>query len=82
MHDLYICFTDPNGENVQDSDKGSFVANGKQIPYTYKTSIEFNNEDKSYSIDWVNPVPFQKGTYNLVLYADGNLMGKSSVTLR
>lgn len=81
MHDVFIRIMDPSGAFIA-GENGRFVADGGELLYTYKTSIEFTNEDKGFSVDWVNSSAFQKGTYSVILYADGYTMGKGSVTLQ
>ena len=82
MHDIYMRIIDPDG-NLLISDNGSmFVADDEELQYTYKTAVEFSNDGKVYTIDWTNPASFQKGTYTVVLYADGYTMGRGSVALR
>ena len=82
MHDVYMRIIDPNG-NLLISDNGSmFMADDEELQYTYKTAVEFANDGKVYSIDWTNPAEFQKGTYTVVLYADGYTMGRGSIVLR
>lgn len=81
MHDIFIRIMDPSGAFIA-GENGRFVADGGELLYTYKTSIEFTNEDKAFSVDWVNPNAFQKGTYSVILYTDGYTMGKGSVTLQ
>ena len=82
MHDIYMRIIDPNG-NLLISDNGSmFIADDEELQYTYKTAVEFSNDGKVYTIDWTNPSEFQKGTYTVVLYADGYTMGRGSVVLR
>ena len=83
MHDIYIRVVDPTGNLITESDSGNFNADGQDLQYTYKSSIEFKNDNTvPYTIDWVNPVAFQKGTYTVLLYADGYTMGKSSFELK
>jgi hypothetical protein len=82
MHDIYMRIVDPSG-NLIVADNGSlFTSDGEELQYTYKTAIEFANDGKVYNLDWTNPSEFQKGTYTIVLYADGYTMGKTSVSLR
>ena len=82
MHDVYMRIIDPNG-NLLISDNGSmFMADDEELQYTYKTAVEFANDGKVYSIDSTNPADFQKGTYTVVLYADGYTMGRGSIVLR
>ena len=82
MHDIYMRIIDPDG-NLLISDNGSmFVADDEELQYTYKTAVEFSNDGKIYSIDWTNPASFQKGTYTVVLYADGYTMGRGTVAIK
>jgi hypothetical protein len=84
LHDIYIRVLDPTGNLITDpKDAGTFSADGQDLQYTYKTSIDFKDDGSGYTIDWVNPVPpFQKGTYTVLLYADGSTMGKTSFSLK
>jgi cell division protein FtsB len=82
MHDIYVRIIDPTGNLITGSDSGPFTADGQDLQFTYKTSIEYKNDGSGYTIDWVNPVPFQKGDYTVILYADGYTMGKSGFSLK
>lgn len=80
-HDIFIRIVDPTG-NFITGDGGSFTSEGQSLQYTYKTSIDFKDDGAGYVITWANPAPFVKGTYTVILYADGYTMGKSSFTLK
>ncbi|TWR30555.1 hypothetical protein FPZ43_06345 [Mucilaginibacter pallidiroseus] len=83
LHDVYLRVIDPTGNLIVQSDSGTFNADSQDLQFTYKTAIDFRDDGSAYTIDWVNPtLPFQKGTYTIILYADGYTMGKSSVTLK
>ena len=83
MHDIYLRVIDPTGNLITESDSGNFNADGQDLQFTYKSSIDFKNDSGvPYTVDWVNPVAFQKGTYTVLLYADGYTMGKSSFDLK
>jgi len=82
LHDIYFRVIDPSGNLIVSTNGGLFTADDEELQFTYKTAIEFANDGKAYSIDWANPAKFQKGTYTVVLYADGYTMGKGAVTLR
>ncbi|MCJ8210630.1 hypothetical protein MUY27_13005 [Mucilaginibacter sp. RS28] len=82
LHDVYVRIIDPAGNLITGTDEGTFTADSQELQYTYKTSIEFKNDDSPYTIDWVNANPFIKGTYTVILYADGFTMGKTSFNLR
>ena len=82
FHDIYLRVIDPTGNLVTSGTTGNFSVNGQDLQYTYKSAIDFKNDGSGYTIDWVNPAEFQKGTYSVLLYADGYQMGKSSFSLR
>ena len=82
MHDVYVRVIDPTGNLITGTDSGTFNADGQDLQFTYKTAIEFKDDGSGYTIDWNNPVAFQKGSYTVLLYADGYTMGKTSFTLK
>lgn len=82
MHTIYIRVLDPTGNLVTQGDSGPFTADSQDMQFTYKTSIDFKDDGVTYDVDWVNPAAFQKGTYTVLLYADGYTMGKTSFTLK
>lgn len=82
MHDIFIRIIDPSGNLIIADGTGLFSADGEEMQFTYRTAIEFANDDKIYDIDWSNPAAFQKGNYTVMLYAGGYTMGRSTVTLK
>jgi hypothetical protein len=82
MHDIYVRIIDPTGNLITAGDSGPFTADGQDLQFTYKTSIDFKNDGSAYTIDWLNPAAFQKGDYTVLLYADGYTMGKSGFSLK
>ncbi len=59
-----------------------FEADGQEMQYSDMITISYNNDDTAYTIEWVNPRPFVKGTYSILLYANGFTMGKAAIALR
>jgi hypothetical protein len=84
LHDIYIRILDPTGNLITDpKDAGTFQSDGQDLQYTYKTSIDFKDDGSGYTIDWINPAPpFVKGTYQVLLYADGGKMGQTTFSLK
>ena len=80
-HDVYVRIMDPEGNFIA-GPGGTFNADGQDMPYTYRQSINFNNDGTGYTIEWENSNPFVKGTYNITLYADGYTMGKTAIMLK
>jgi len=82
MHDIYIRIIDPTGNLITSTDAGTFNADGQDLQFTYKTSIDFKDDGTTYTVDWTNPGAFQKGNYTVMLYADGYTMGKTGFMLK
>jgi DNA repair ATPase RecN len=82
LHDIYMRIVDPTGNLMVMSDSGVFTADGGELQYTYKTSIDYKDDGAPYTIDWTNPDKFVKGTYTVILYADGFTMGKTEFKLK
>ena len=81
-HEVYMRVIDPNGNLRTADDYGFFEVDGRQMQYTYKTTIGFKNDGAAYTINWADARGFQKGTYTVLLYADSAVMGQSSVVLK
>ncbi|KIO76254.1 hypothetical protein TH53_16210 [Pedobacter lusitanus] len=80
-HKIYIRVFDPSGNLIAD-EQNMFEADGQEMQYSDMITISYNNDDTAYTIEWVNPRPFVKGTYAILLYANGFTMGKAAITLR
>ncbi|MHA4893948.1 hypothetical protein ACXZ1K_04290 [Pedobacter sp. PWIIR3] len=80
-HKIYLRIFNPSGNLVAD-ENNMFEADGQEMQFTSSTSISFNDDNTSYKMDWVNPNEFVKGTYDVILYADGYTMGRASIVLR
>lgn len=81
-HDIYVRVIDPTGNLITPASGATFTADGQELQYTYKTSIDYKDDGSGYTIDWVNPNEFKKGAYTIILYADGYTMGKTGITLK
>lgn len=80
-HKIYLRIFDPAGNLIAD-ENNMFEADGQEMQYTSSTSISYNDDNTTYTMDWVNPNKFIKGDYSIILYTDGFTMGKASITLR
>lgn len=80
-HKVYLRVFDPAG-NLIANENNLFQVDGQQMQYSSAIEFSYNDDDTSYKIDWVNPKEFMKGSYAIILYADGQVMGKSQIDLR
>jgi peptidoglycan hydrolase CwlO-like protein len=81
-HDIFIRIFDPVGNLITTNDSGTFSADSQELQYTYKTSIDYKDDGAAYVVDWLYNQPFQKGTYTVILYADGFTMGRTGVKFK
>lgn len=82
-HKVYLRVFDPAGNIITSSaDDNLFEIDGQQMQYSKAIEFAYNDDETVYKMDWVNPKEFIKGTYAIILYADGFIMGKSEITLR
>ncbi|MCX2431948.1 MULTISPECIES: hypothetical protein [unclassified Pedobacter] len=80
-HNIYLRVFDPAGNLLAD-DGDRFEADGQEMQFSHSIYIDYNNDNSSYVIDWKNPKSFMKGIYTVILYTNGNTMGKAQVELR
>lgn len=79
-HQIYLRVFDPAG-NLLANENNMFEADGQEMQYSDMITISFNDDNTAYSMQWVNPKEFVKGTYAIILYADGYVMGKGAIDL-
>lgn len=80
-HNIYLRIFDPAG-NLIANQNDMFEAEGQEMQFTQMITISYNDDDTRYEMEWLNPNEFIKGNYAVILYADGYVMGKSSITLK
>lgn len=78
---IYIRIFDPSG-NLIANETNMFEADGQEMQYSEMISISYNNDNTVYPIEWVNPKPFIKGNYSVILYTNGLSIGKASILLK
>lgn len=78
---FYCRITQPNDELLVKAGSGTFAFEGKQIPYSIRREIEYNGEETPLVMYWPVEESLQSGTYQLRIFADGNLIGSASFSL-
>lgn len=80
-HKIYLRVFDPSG-NLIANETNMFEADGQEMQYSDMITISYNNDETAYNLEWVNPKPFIKGSYSIILYANGFTMGKAAIQLK
>ena len=79
---IFVRVINPKGNLIANSED-LFLVHGEKLQYTFKESINFNNNGQEYQFIWTDDAhKFQKGAYTVLLYADDAIMGRSSVVLK
>lgn len=81
-HTVYLRVFDPAGNLIISNEEDLFEADGQKMQFSSKIQFNYNDDNSSFNIDWLNPKPFSKGIYTIILYTDGFVMGKSQITLK
>jgi hypothetical protein len=80
-HQIFLRIFDPAG-NLIAKPENMFEAEGQEMQYTQMITISFNDDETAYQMEWLSPTALIKGTYSVILYSDGYVMGKSDITLK
>jgi DNA repair exonuclease SbcCD ATPase subunit len=81
-HSVYLRVFDPAGNLIINREEDLFEAEGQKMQFSSKIQFNYTDDNSTVNIDWVNPKKFSKGTYSIILYTDGFVMGRSQLTLR
>jgi hypothetical protein len=80
--DVYIRITRPDGAVIAYSDGDQFDFQGKQIVYSAKRQIEYENKDIDVCIYWDNNNQLAIGDYTVDIFTDGNLIGTTKLSMK
>jgi hypothetical protein len=79
--DIYVRVLGPDGA-VMSTTQETFTANNQSLVYTSRETVDYDNSDKEVEAVWAKGSEFSKGKYNIELYHNGVLIGKSSIELK
>jgi hypothetical protein len=82
--EILLCISDPNGNPVYDVSNGSgtFIYQDKEMFYTAKQDILFDNTNQKIEFLYDKGSDYEKGTYKVDIYAEGNKIGASSFVVK
>lgn len=81
---IYLKILDPQGATLADASLGSgvFQYAGNEQTYTLSKDVAYTNSDQEVSILYNRTQDFQKGTYTIELYAEGQEIGTGTFSIR
>mgnify|MGYP000052299514 CR=1 FL=1 len=82
-HDIYLIILDPADKIETGESSGNFrTADGKDMQYTTRTSINYIRANRDYTLEWPKNAELVPGDYKVIMYGDGYKMGESTFTLK
>lgn len=78
---LYVRIAKP-GNEILSKGNTTFAYEDKEITYSIKKYIEYTGEEQSVTVYWNVEEFLPSGTYNVYIFADGNMIGQNSFTLK
>jgi hypothetical protein len=76
--EIFVRVTTPMGDVLNGG--GSFQYENRQLAYTMKRSIDFSGEETSVTATWPINETLAGGSYNVSIFADGNMIGSRNFT--
>lgn len=77
---LYVIITKPNGTVLGNG--GTFGYENRNLQYSMKKTIEYTGDETPVSMFWNVSETLQEGTYKVSIFADGNMIGSRSFSLK
>ncbi len=81
--EIFVRILDQNGAVVsEDGTSGTVSNDGKEIGYSFKQSVPFENNDQKVDIIYGKSAPYQSGKYSIELYSEGFKIGNGSFQVK
>jgi hypothetical protein len=84
LRTLYMSVVGPDGKVLSGKSSGAIKVNGEDVSYSVTREVEYNQNDTDVCVYYSanDGYEFQKGTYKINLYENGNQIGTSNITLK
>ena len=80
MRTLYLRITTPTGETLTQG--GTFEFENRQLPYSIRKDIEYTGQEQAVSVYWDITQTLSSGEYRIDIFADGQVIGQTRLTLK
>ncbi len=81
--EIFVRILDQNGAVVsEDGSAGTVNYDGKELGYSFKQSVPFENNDQKVDIIYGKSSSYQSGKYNIELYSEGFKIGNGSFQVK
>lgn len=83
--DVYLRVLEPDGATLSDPGLGGGTMrtkDGKDIPYTFKQGILFDNSKTTNAFVWGKGSEYKSGLHSVEIWCEGHVVGTTSFTIR
>ena len=80
VKDIYVRIMSPTGNLLNGA--GSFSYENRTLQYSMKRSVEYNGEETPMTLFWNVSQALVAGTYQVSIFADGNMIGSRSFAFK
>jgi hypothetical protein len=82
--EIYLRLNEPDGSTLFDlaTGGGMFTYEGKEIPFTLKTDVLFDNKKPEVGFVYLKGSGYKPGKYTVELYSEGYIIGTGSFTVK
>lgn len=78
---VYVRIAKPDN-SILSKDNTTFAYEDREITYSIKKYIEYTGEEQSVTVYWDVEEFLPSGTYNVYIFADGNMIGQNSFEMK
>ena len=79
---IYVRIMKPDEDILAKSVSDTFPYEGKSLTYSIKKYIEYTGEEQAVTVYWDIEEFLQAGTYKVFIFADGNMIGSQSFSIK
>ena len=79
---IYVRIAKPDNSILTKNDSDKFKFEDKEIGYSIKKYIEYTGEEQSVTVYWDVEEFLSAGTYHIYIFADGNMIGQGSFSMK
>ena len=79
---VYVRIAKPDNDVLSKSESNTFAYEDREIAYSIKKMIEYTGEEQTVTVYWDVEEFMPSGTYKVYVFADGNMIGQGSFTLK
>lgn len=79
---IYVRIAKPDNEILTKSESNTFAYEDRNIGFSIQKMIEYTGEEKTVTVYWDVEEYMPSGTYKVYIFADGNMIGQNSFSLK